>query len=263
VPIQALAPFLGRAATLTSQNVAGNGAQVLPSPFSPPPRGDSPISSGHCYTSGGDYCAPGCRLLSSSVQPYPQQARCGLIYSNYDPLWNRFVPTAWGGWPRNKHAGGQFLVLNGALVCFRWARFWALHRGVRCGKAQDAGPPMSLVGMRLSGMRLSRARISCGSASHDIPEGFYEYLARQNTVAYLFQLQLGFRRRRIWVSVIVAVSQRPLFRTLHGLLGYQRSSALFRPVCLSPVCPSLFCRSDWLANPIACASFPRLALPRL
>src|SRR5271155_5757660 len=30
------------------------------------------------------------------------------------------------------------------------------------------------------------------------------------------------------------MSKRPLFRTLHGLLGYQRSSALFRPVCLSP-----------------------------
>ena len=31
---------------------------------------------------------------------------------------------------------------------------------------------------------------------------FYEFLARQNTVAHLFQLQLGFRRRRIWVSVL-------------------------------------------------------------
>jgi hypothetical protein len=37
-----------------------------------------------------------------------------------------------------------------------------LHRGVRCGKVQDAGPPMSLVGMHLSGMRLLRARISYG-----------------------------------------------------------------------------------------------------
>jgi hypothetical protein len=44
---------------------------------------------------------------------------------------------------------------------------------------------------------------------------------------------------------------RPLFRTLHGLLRYQRSSTLFRLVC-----PSLFCRSVWQANPIACASFP-------
>src|ERR1700761_1736253 len=26
--------------------------------------------------------------------------------------------------------------------------------------------------------------------------------------------------------------------------------------CLSPACPSLFYPSDWLANPIACASFP-------
>jgi len=31
-------------------------------------------------------------------------------------------------------------------------------------------------------------------------------LARQNTVAHLSQLQLGFRRCRIWVSVIVVVS---------------------------------------------------------
>jgi hypothetical protein len=37
-------------------------------------------------------------------------------------------------------------------------------------------------------------------------EGFYEDLARQNTVARLFQLQLGFLCRRIWVSVIVVVS---------------------------------------------------------
>ena len=37
-------------------------------------------------------------------------------------------------------------------------------------------------------------------------ERVYEYLARQNTVAHLFQLQLGFRRRRIWVSAIVVVS---------------------------------------------------------
>src|ERR1700733_4823107 len=38
-------------------------------------------------------------------------------------------------------------------------------------------------------------------------------------------------------------------------------SVCFQSVCLLPVCPSLFCRSDWLANPIACASFPRLTLP--
>ena len=32
-------------------------------------------------------------------------------------------------------------------------------------------------------------------------EGFCEDLARQSTVAHLFQRQLGFRRRHIWVSV--------------------------------------------------------------
>jgi hypothetical protein len=37
-------------------------------------------------------------------------------------------------------------------------------------------------------------------------EGFCKDLARQNTVAHLSQLQLGFRRCRIWVSVIVVVS---------------------------------------------------------
>jgi hypothetical protein len=102
-------------------------------------------------------------------------------------------------------------------------------------------------------------------------EGFCEDLARQNTVAHLSQRQLGFWHCRIWVSVLSYMGfshrrsvLRPLFRTLHGLLGYQRSSALFRPVCLSSTCLSiLFCRSDWLANPIACASFPRLALPLL
>src|SRR5271170_2970948 len=73
-----------------------------------------------------------------------------------------------------------------------------------------------------------------------VHEGFCENLARQNTVAPLSQLQPGFRRCRIWVSVIVVVSLRPLFRTLHGLLGYQRSSALFRPVCLSSTCLSVF-----------------------
>src|SRR5271156_5882757 len=51
--------------------------------------------------------------------------------------------------------------------------------------------------------------------------------------------------------------QRPkgLFRTPHGLLGYQRSSALFQPVCLSVFNLSVY---HLIANPIACASFPRL-----
>ena len=40
-------------------------------------------------------------------------------------------------------------------------------------------------------------------------EGFYEYLARQNTVAHLFQLQLGFRRRRIWASSFCVVAFLP------------------------------------------------------
>src|SRR5271168_1573778 len=39
---------------------------------------------------------------------------------------------------------------------------------------------------------------------------------------------------------------RPLFRTLHGLLGYQRSSALFRLVCLSSTSLSPDSQSDCL-----------------
>src|ERR1700733_5173834 len=83
------------------------------------------------------------------------------------------------------------------------------------------------------------------SLYHEMPayEGFCEDLARQNAVAHLSQLQLRFRRRRIWVSVVAVGSSRPLFRTPHGLLGYQRSSALFRPVYLSSTCLSITCLS--------------------
>src|SRR5580698_8809986 len=77
-------------------------------------------------------------------------------------------------------------------------------------------------------------------------EGFCEDLARQTTVTHLSQLQLGFRRRRILVMLSHMgfshrlASKRSVFRSLHGLLGYQRSSALFRPVCLSSTCLSVF-----------------------
>jgi hypothetical protein len=37
-------------------------------------------------------------------------------------------------------------------------------------------------------------------------EGFCKDLARQSTVAHLSQLQLRFRCRRIWVSVVAVVS---------------------------------------------------------
>ena len=48
---------------------------------------------------------------------------------------------------------------------------------------------------------------ACEVNAHEVHahEGFYEYLARQNTVAHLFQLQLGFLCCRIWVSVIRGV----------------------------------------------------------
>jgi len=81
-------------------------------------------------------------------------------------------------------------------------------------------------------------------------EEFYEDLARQNIIARLFQPQLGFRHRRKWVSVWWHRGfshrrsvPRPLFRTLHGLLRYHRSSALFRPVCLSSTCLYITCLS--------------------
>jgi hypothetical protein len=40
--------------------------------------------------------------------------------------------------------------------------------------------------------------------AHEVPayEGFCEDLARQNTVAHLSQLQLRFRRRHTWVSML-------------------------------------------------------------
>jgi hypothetical protein len=72
------------------------------------------------------------------------------------------------------------------------------------------------------------ARSSGRRAGGPAEEGFYEDLARQNIVARLFQRQLDFQRRHTWVSV-------------WSHMG--------------------FCRSDWLANPIACTSFPRLTLP--
>ena len=37
-------------------------------------------------------------------------------------------------------------------------------------------------------------------------KGFCEDLARHTTTAHLFQLQLGFQRCRIWVSVVAVVS---------------------------------------------------------
>src|SRR2546423_14421152 len=111
----------------------------------------------------------------------------------------------------------------------------------------------------------------CQACAH---ERVYEDLARQNSVAGLFQCQLALRRRHTWVSAWSHMGfshrrsvLRPLFRMLHGLLRYQRSSALFRPVCLSSTCLSITCLSitflSWLANRITCASFPRFTLPLL
>src|SRR5271154_1882922 len=50
----------------------------------------------------------------------------------------------------------------------------------------------------------------------------------------------------IWVFSHRCSVLRLLFRTPHGLLGYQRSSALFRPVCLSLTCLSPDSQSDCL-----------------
>jgi hypothetical protein len=46
-------------------------------------------------------------------------------------------------------------------------------------------------------------------------------------------------------------------RTLDGLLGVPALISCFDlSVCPQPVYLSLFYRSDWLTNPIACAFFP-------
>jgi hypothetical protein len=73
-------------------------------------------------------------------------------------------------------------------------------------------------------------------------EGFYEDLARQNKVTRLFQRQLGFWRRHMGFSHRRTVL-RSLYRTLYGLLRYQRSLALLRPVYLSSACLSIICLS--------------------
>ena len=107
-------------------------------------------------------------------------------------------------------------------------------------------------------------------------EGFCEDLARQNTVAHPSQLQLGFWRCRILVMLshmgfhVVAYGfQSPWWRPKGQYLGRCTvclGTSAHRPcfdpsVCLQPVCLSFFCPSDWLTNPIAYASFPRLTLP--
>jgi hypothetical protein len=78
-------------------------------------------------------------------------------------------------------------------------------------------------------------------------EGFCEDLARQNTVAHLSQLQLGFRRRRIWVSVLshIGFSHRRGCPKDHYLgrctvcLGTSAHQPCFDlSVCLQPVCLS-------------------------
>src|SRR3954453_10800452 len=87
-------------------------------------------------------------------------------------------------------------------------------------------------------------------------EGFYEDLARQNTVA-----------RRVSASQVSALSHMGFYVVAYGFQSSSWSpkyhylgcctvclgTSAHRPcfdlsVCLQPVCPSLFCQSDWLAN---------------
>ena len=56
------------------------------------------------------------------------------------------------------------------------------------------------------GWKMLGAEFLNNSKTSPYMEVFYEYLARQDTVAHLFQLQLGFQRCRIWVSVTVVAS---------------------------------------------------------
>jgi hypothetical protein len=129
---------------------------------------------------------------------------------------------------------------------------------------------MCLMGVYLIGMHLGHVPHRLAS----ILEGFCEDLARQNAVTQLSQLQLRFRRRHMGFYVVAYGFQSPLGCPKDYYLGCCTvclGTSAHRPcfdlsvclqfVCLSPVCPSLFCLSDWLANPIAYASFPRLTLP--
>jgi len=69
-------------------------------------------------------------------------------------------------------------------------------------------------------------------------EVFYEDLARQSTVAYLFQLLWASPLSRMHFSHRRRVL-RSLFRTPHGLLDAPALIGLFRPVCLSVTCLSI------------------------
>jgi hypothetical protein len=93
-------------------------------------------------------------------------------------------------------------------------------------------------------------------------EGFCEDLARQNTVAYLSQLQLGFRRCRTWVSVLSHMGFRVVAYGFWSsswcpkdhYLGHRTvclGTSAHRPcfdlsVCLQPVCLSPDSQSDCL-----------------
>jgi hypothetical protein len=88
-------------------------------------------------------------------------------------------------------------------------------------------------------------------------EGFCEDLARQNTVAIYPSSSYGFG------VVTYGFQSSPWCPKGHylGRCTVCLGTSAYRPcfdlsVCLQLVCPSLFCPSDWLANPIACASFP-------
>jgi hypothetical protein len=92
-------------------------------------------------------------------------------------------------------------------------------------------------------------------------EVVYEDLARSNTVTHLFQLSYGFSPSSHMgfcgvayaFPVIVAASEDCHIDAAWSA-GCPALIGLFS-TCLS-VYLLLFYRSDWLANPIACASFP-------
>jgi hypothetical protein len=91
---------------------------------------------------------------------------------------------------------------------------------------------------------------------------FFAYEGFCVTVARLFQRQLCFSASSHMGFYVVAYGFQSVWcpkghylGRCTGLLRYQLIG-LFRPVC-----PSLFYRSDWLADPIASASFPCLTLP--
>jgi hypothetical protein len=98
------------------------------------------------------------------------------------------------------------VILPAPILKPRRVQYKEQHkRSIRGGSQSCISPAhISQRGMHLTGYHRRMPLI--GVHLRHVSEGFYEDIAHQNTAAHLSQLQLGFRRCRIWVSVIVVVS---------------------------------------------------------